>query len=340
MKIFLYPLAGLYWLITFFRNKFFDWGYLRSKKYKAPIIAVGNLSVGGTGKSPVVIYLCNILEKYGLIGVVSRGYGRLTQGYHFANYNTTYQDIGDEPTQIFERFRNKIVVGVAEKRTEAIDNLIHDFHPRFFVLDDAFQHRYVNASHYILLTDYNKRYSSDKILPLGRLREGKYGAKRADIVIVTKCPEFPSEEEKNNIKIELKIQAYQHLFFSKIVYNPKIFSTYYRLQISELADYNILLITGIAKHEEILAFSQEKFATVTHLKFNDHHSYNTSDLENIETEYDKIPEKKLILTTEKDYMRLKLYNQLKHDLFYLPIDLEIDRPEEFKNLIVKYATKN
>jgi tetraacyldisaccharide 4'-kinase len=336
VRIFFYPLAGLYWLATYFRNKFFDWGILPSKKHQKPIIAVGNLSVGGTGKSPFTIYLVDMLKDDFFIGVVSRGYGRSTKGYHFANYVSTYQDIGDEPTQIFERFRNKIVVGVDEKRTHGIAHLIHDFHPQMFILDDAFQHRYVCAGFYILLTDYSFPYYKDYVLPLGRLREGRYGAKRADAVVVTKCPDVLSAKEKNQIKADLKLKSGQSLFFSKIIYDKEVISHNFKLKIDQLSRYNILLITGIAKFDEILAFCKKKFNSVIHLNFNDHHNYSEQDVQKISLSFDNLSEDKLILTTEKDYTRLKHYQQLLPDLFYLPINIELDRPEEFKKLIFEY----
>ncbi|MGM5630841.1 tetraacyldisaccharide 4'-kinase [Apibacter raozihei] len=339
MKIFLYPFSGLYWLVTYIRNKFFDWGIYRSKTYRKPVIAVGNLSVGGTGKSPFVIYLIDLLKDKYLIGIMSRGYGRKTKGYQFANYETGFEDIGDEPMQFFERFRNKIVVGVDEKRAEGIDHLINDFNPEMFILDDAFQHRYVKADLYILLTDYFKPYYEDKILPVGRLREGKYGAKRAHIVVVTKCPEVVTEEDKKVIERKLKLQPYQALFFSKIVYEQKVKSFSFTLNIDEISHYKVLLVTGIAKYEEILEFSHSQFAYVKHLQYKDHHNFSESDIEDIENAYQNIKGDSIILTTEKDYMRLKHFQQLKNNLFYLPINIELDRPEEFNALVFDFLNR-
>lgn len=337
MKIFLYPFAGLYWLITYIRNKFFDWGLLQSKSYKKPIISVGNLSVGGTGKSPFVIYLIGLLKESHLIGIMSRGYGRKTKGFHFANYTTSYEDIGDEPMQFFLRFKNKIIVGVDEKRVHGIDNLIKDFNPDIFILDDAFQHRYVKAGLYILLTDYSHPYYEDYIMPLGRLREGRYGAKRAHIIIVTKCPENLAEEDKRSIERRLELQPYQSLFFSTIIYEKRIISSTLTLPIDDLLSYHILLVTGIAKYQDILEFVEEKFSSVTHLQFKDHHNFSESDIIEIEKTYQNLNVKSIILTTEKDFMRLKHFQQLKDFLFYLPINIKLDRPEEFKKLIDKFA---
>ncbi|MCO6564898.1 MAG: tetraacyldisaccharide 4'-kinase [Apibacter sp.] len=337
MKIFLYPFAGLYWLITYIRNKFFDWGLLQSKSYKKPIITVGNLSVGGTGKSPFVIYLIDLLKDSHLIGVMSRGYGRKTKGFHFANYTTSYEAIGDEPMQFFLRFKNKIIVGVDEKRIHGIDNLIKDFNPNLFILDDAFQHRYVKAGLYILLTDYSHPYYEDQILPLGRLREGKYGAKRAQIVVVTKCPEDLADENKRVIERKLNLQPYQSLFFSTIIYEKQIISSTLTLPIDNLLSYHILLVTGIAKYQDILEFAEEKFSSVTHLQFKDHHNFSESDIVEIEKTYQNLNEKAIILTTEKDFMRLKHFQQIKDFLFYLPINIKLDRPEEFKKLINKFV---
>ncbi len=339
MKILLYPFAGLYWLITYMRNKFFDWKILRSKSYIKPVIVVGNLSVGGTGKSPFVIYLIGLLKDEYLVGVVSRGYGRKTRGYHFANYETTFEDIGDEPMQFFQRFRNRIVVGVDEKRVEGISNLIKDFNPNVFILDDAYQHRYVKAGLYILLTDYSRPYYDDYLLPLGRLREGRYGARRAQIVVVTKCPDTITDENKKIVERKLKLQPYQSLFFSRIIYEKKVVSFNFSLVIDEIIHYNILLVTGIAKFHDILDFAEQKFASVTHLKYKDHHNFSEADVENIEKAYQSIKGDSIILTTEKDYMRLKHFQQLENNLFYLPINIELDKPEEFKKLLFKYLSE-
>ncbi len=336
MKILLYPFAGLYWLITFIRNKLFDWGIFRSKNYDRPVIAVGNLSVGGTGKSPFVIYLIGLLKDHFLIGIMSRGYGRKTQGYHFANYETSFEDIGDEPMLFFERFRNRIVVGVDEKRVAGINNLIKDFNPDIFILDDAYQHRYVKAGMYILLTDYSLPYYKDYLLPLGRLREGRYGARRAQIVVVTKCPDEITEEDKKLIERKLRLQPHQSLFFSKIIYEKRVISYNFSLAVEEITNYHILLVTGIAKIEDILHFTEQKFASVTHLKYKDHHNFSEADIEEIEQTYQSIKGDSIILTTEKDYMRLKHFQQLRNNLFYLPINIELDKPEEFKNVLFKF----
>ncbi|TWP23161.1 tetraacyldisaccharide 4'-kinase [Apibacter muscae] len=340
MKIILLPFSGLYWLGTFIRNKFFDWGILQSKKYKKPVIAVGNLSVGGTGKSPFVIYLIDLLKDKYLMGILSRGYGRQTKGYQFANYETTFEDIGDEPMQFFERFRNKIVVGVDEKRIRGIKNMLKDFNPDLFILDDAFQHRYVKAGLNILLTDYSKPYYEDEVLPAGRLREGKYAAKRAQIVIVTKCPDSFTEKERDRIQSKLNLQPSQALFFSRIVYENRVISSNYSFKLENLVNFHILLITGIAKYNEILSFSEQNFETVTHLNFKDHHNFTNADIQVIEKKYKEISGNKMILTTEKDYMRLKHFQQIKNYLFYLPISIEIDRAEDFEKLILNYINKN
>lgn len=340
MNILFYPFAGLYWLVTYIRNKFFDWGLLHSKSYKKPIICVGNLSVGGTGKSPFVIYLIGLLKDSHLIGIMSRGYGRKTKGYQFANYETTYEEIGDEPMQFFERFKNKIIVGVDEKRVHGIDNLIKDFNPDLFILDDAFQHRYVKAGLYILLTDYNHPYYEDHILPLGRLREGQYGTKRAQIVVVTKCPHDLTQDEKNSIEKKLKLQPYQSLFFSTIIYEKRVISLNRTLAVDDILSYSILLVTGIAKYQDILDYAEEKFSTVTHLKFKDHHNFSKSDVDEIGKTYLNLKGNAIILTTEKDFTRLKHFQLLKDILFYLPINVKLDKPEEFKKLINKYVDKN
>src|SRR5690554_5213160 len=215
----LLPFSGLWWIITEIRNVLYNTRIFPSKKFKKPVIIIGNLSMGGTGKSPHVIHVLGILHSFYQVASLSRGYGRRTKGFRVANYDSTASEIGDEPMQFFNRFKNRIVVSVGEERVEAIKELSKRFKLDAFVLDDAFQHRKLRSDMNIILTDYRKRYTKDFLVPAGSLRESARNARRAQIIIVTKCPKDLSDSEKLKIRKELKIKPKQHLFFSEIIYS-------------------------------------------------------------------------------------------------------------------------
>ncbi len=334
------PLAVAYNGVTSFRNLLFDTGVFPSKKYDIPIIGIGNLSTGGTGKSPHTIYLVNLLQIDYKIAVISRGYGRNTKGVRVANYESNYQEIGDEPLQIFERFRNKIVVIVSEIRTQAIDMAIEKYQCNLAVLDDSFQHRYVNPGLKILITAYNDLYVDDYILPLGNLRESRINARRADIVIVSKCPDNMSEDEKIEIEKRLKIRSHQRLFFSHIQYSSSVVNRNSEIYLDELEEAHIVLVTGIANAQPLVSFLNKKVQSVTQLEFKDHHTYSHKDVDKIYETMQSMKGEKIILTTEKDYMRLRQFDLLQKYLYYLPIEIKLDNAESFHLLIKKYAHQN
>lgn len=334
------PLALIYGAIVSIRNLLFDIGILPSKKYSIPIIGIGNLSTGGTGKSPMTIYIMNLVKDEFRPAVVSRGYGRKSKGLVIANYDTNYNDVGDEAMQIFERFRNKAFVAVSESRRKAIDLLINKFQINLVVLDDCFQHRYVNPGLKILLTAYDDLYTNNFMLPVGDLREPKFNAKRADIIVVTKCPDDLIDAQRKKILESLKPKEHQSVYFSHIHYENKIKNRFTELYVEELNDYQVLLVTGIANATPLLNFLQGKVKYLKHISFKDHHAFTEKDVENIDTKFQAIMGKKLILTTEKDYMRLKLYNHLAEDLFFIPIETTIENANEFNEKIMNYARKN
>lgn len=337
---YLYPFALVYGLVTSVRNWLYDFKILKSTAFRTPIISVGNLSVGGSGKSPMVMYLAELLHKNYRSGVLSRGYGRLTKGYMVTNYESNYKSVGDEAMQLFERFKNKFVIGVSENRVAGAKKLIQDMDLGVLVLDDAMQHRAIKAGFNILMTDYSDPYFQDFILPAGNLRESRSGAKRADIIMVSKCPKILTEEKKQYFLSRINPKPHQKVFFSSINYDEHIYSLDNKLPDNNLAYYDILLITGIANPKPLVEHLANFSQRVKHLKFKDHHNFTDQDIKNILEEYKKLGEYKLILTTEKDYVRLKTFPKIQHLVYYWPINVNIDNRELFNQIINDYVSKN
>lgn len=322
----LYPFSLLYSGVTALRNELYDHGIFKSNRYDLPVIAVGNLSVGGTGKSPMVEYLIGLLKDGRQVATLSRGYKRSTSGFYLLTGKETAAEVGDEPLQFKMKFPN-VLVAVDEDRSHGIEELLKlDPKPEVILLDDAFQHRRVKADFYILLTPFENLYSKDLVLPAGNLREPKSGAKRADIVVVTKCPENISPARQQEIQKELKLEQDQKLFFSKIAYSEKVYSAEATLSLSDLLNKKVTLVTGIANPKPLVAHLRKKGLEFVHLNFPDHHNFSTSEISDLRS-------KECILTTEKDYMRLK--NDIsKERLFYLPIKTTLlENTEEFEKLI-------
>ncbi len=337
---YLYPFSLVYHLVTSIRNAFYNLGIFKSTKFKTPIINVGNLSVGGSGKSPMVMYLADLLSKHYRTGVLSRGYGRLTKGYGVTNYESNFKTVGDEAMQLFERFKNRFVIGVCEDRVFGARKLIDDMDLDVLVLDDAYQHRAINPGFNILMTDYNDPYFKDFLLPAGDLRESRAGMKRAQIIMVSKCPDVLTEEKKQYYISRIRPQHYQKVFFSSIGYDENLYSHDKILPDNNLAYYDILLITGIANPKPLLSHLSKFSQKVKHLKFKDHHNFSEADIKNIIAEYKKLGEYKLILTTEKDYVRLKTFDYLRDLVYYWPINVSIDKKEDFDKIILNYVRKN
>lgn len=337
---YLYPFALVYHLVTIIRNRMYDFGFFRSTKFRVPVIGVGNLSVGGSGKSPMVMYLAELLSKFKRTGVLSRGYGRKTKGYYVVNYQSNHQMVGDEAMQLFQRFKNRFVIGVCENRVEGAKKLITDMDLEVLILDDNHQHRALKSGLNILLTDYNDPYFDDFLLPAGNLRESRRGAKRADIIVVTKCPEILTERKKQLYISKIKPRYNQKVFFSSIDYSNTILSKYKELSVENLSHYGVLLITGIANPDLLLKELSRHTRRVRHLKFRDHYSFSQEDVRKISEEYRKMGEHKLILTTEKDYARLSGYEYFAEKLFYWPINVEMNNKEKFNQMILDYVRKN
>lgn len=337
---YLYPFSLSYHIATSIRNRLYNWGISKSTKFQTPVIGVGNLSVGGSGKSPMVMYLAELLSKTYRTGVLSRGYGRITKGYGIVNYESNYKTVGDEAMQLFERFKNRFAIGLSEERVPGAKKLIADMGLEVLVLDDSFQHRAIKPGYNLLLTDYNDPYFKDHLLPAGDLRESRKGSQRADIVIVTKCPDELTDEKKQYFISRIKPQHYQKVFFSSIKYDENVYSLDKILPDNNLNYYDILLITGIANPSLLLKHLAKFSSRVKHLKFKDHHNFTEDEVKKIGAEYKKLGEYKLILTTEKDYVRLKTFDYLRDKLYYWPINVSIQDKEKFDQTILDYVRKN
>jgi len=334
LRFILFPFGVLYWLITSLRNFFYDKGIFKSYTAPVPVIAVGNLSVGGTGKSPQIEYLIRILSEKYQIATLSRGYKRTSKGFVLADENTTVEELGDEPFQFFSKFKN-IQVAVDADRTNGIKNLLKlDNPPQVILLDDAYQHRKVKATTYILVTAYNDLYCDDFILPIGNLREARKGASRADFVFVTKCPTTLTVTEENKIREKLKLNTNQKLFFTTISYDNCVFSSTSHHTVSEIQSQSKVILAGIAKPEPFFDFLKSE--TDILLKYPDHHNFSDEQINAVKQK----SAGKQIVTTEKDYVRIKDKFDA-NQLFYLPIKTEfLSGEEEFKSLILELLLKN
>lgn len=356
----LYPAAWIYGAVVRMRNKLFDWGTLRSKRFDAPVICVGNLSVGGTGKTPHTEYLINLLREEYHVAVLSRGYKRRTSGYVLAGSESTARTIGDEPYQMHTKFPS-VTIAVDENRCHGIEKLLALKNPpvEVVLLDDAFQHRYVKAGLNILLTDYHRLFCDDTLLPAGRLREPVSGKNRAQMVIVTKCPPDIKPIDFNIITKRLDLYAYQELFFSSFRYGDlqavfpdsvsknKAVRSDESISLSSLTDKNVLLVTGIASPTPVLERLNECAKHVDLLAFGDHHDFTNRDMQQIKERFLKLQDgQRLIVTTEKDATRLinhpGLGEELKPFLYALPIEIEIlqNQQDNFNQSIIDYVREN
>ena len=326
----LFPFAIIYGFITTIRNFFFDQGILNSTSFDIPVIAVGNLSVGGTGKTPQIEYLVRMLSSKYKVATLSRGYKRQSDGFVLAGANDNALTLGDEPFQYHQKFPN-IQVAVDANRTNGIQQLLSLTKPEVILLDDAYQHRKVKAGLYVLLTAYGDLYADDYMLPVGNLRELRRGATRAKMVVVTKCPANLSIEEQNEIRKKLKLNPNQTLFFSTIAYDETIYAENGNLSVLEIMNTEKVLLAGIAKPKPFYNFLEnEKDLCLT---YPDHHHFSDKDLEEIQAK----AKGKIIITTEKDYVRLK-DSVLKNQLYYLPIKSQLLGNEMlFEKLILGFV---
>lgn len=303
-RILLLPFALLFGLIVNIRNWLYDKNLLKSASFGLPLIGVGNLSVGGTGKSPMVEFLVLHLKDRYKVATLSRGYKRKTKGYALASENTTAIEIGDEPMQFYKKFPD-VPIAIGEERLVAIPQLLHDRpQTQVIILDDAFQHRAVKAGLNILLTDYGNLFTRDFFLPTGDLRDSRSSYRRAEIIVVTKCPAGLTEAERESILREIDPQKGQSVFFAAIAYGVPYHITS-RGTASIDPETEVLLVTGIANPKPLKNFLEERLQTYHMMHYNDHHIFSIDDWRDIKKRFDSIDsQKKMVLTTEKDAMRL------------------------------------
>ena len=344
----LLPLSWLYGLGVRFRNFLFDVGILKSQDYKVPIISVGNITVGGTGKTPHVEYLAKLLKDQFKVAVLSRGYKRKSHGYVLADKDTPMRQIGDEPYQMRQKFPG-ITVAVDKNRRRGIARLTEDDTVDVILLDDAFQHRYVKPGINILLVDYHRLIIYDKLLPAGRLREPLPGKNRADIVIVTKCPKELKPMEYRVITRAMNLYAYQTLYFSTLEYGelrpvfPQVRSS---LTLSQLSSYNVLLLTGIASPRQLSEDLKPLVKSITPMAFADHHHFTQKDLLRLSATFEAMPSPKVIITTEKDATRLndagELGDELRKAFYVIPVNIKfmLEQEDLFNQNIIGYVRKN
>ena len=342
MRLFLYLISIIYNIITTLRNILFDYHILKSKKHKIPIICIGNLSLGGSGKTPQTNYIAKLLSKDYNIAILSRGYGRNSSGFHYVELDSSPEFVGDEPLQL--KYNNpNCLIAVDKNRNKAVKKITKDYpDTNVILLDDGFQHRWINPGLNILITTFKKPYTKDYLIPLGRLREHKKGADRSNIILISKTPHNINNNKKNKLVKSLKIKESQKVYFSSIIYH-KYKSIQDHIEIENEKEYSITLVTGIAKPNNLVDYLEEHAKKVNLIKFSDHHKYSSKDIKNILLEYDKDKStKKLILTTEKDATKLRrllTQNNIIH-FYYIPIDVSIDKNNIFNKQILDYVRKN
>jgi tetraacyldisaccharide 4'-kinase len=332
LSILLFPFAVLYGLVTRLRNLFYDIGLIKSHSFHPAVIAVGNLNVGGTGKTPMIEYLVNLLSEKYSIAILSRGYGRDTHGFLLAEMHDDATTIGDEPFQFYRKYENRLSVAVCESRVEGITKLMkRKPNVQVILLDDAFQHRAVNPLFSILLTDFSKPFFKDYLLPRGRLRESRSGSARADTLVVTKCTNLSADLAS---EFKLRLQGYagpKPVFFSGVGYKTPV-----AMEGAKQLGKDIMLVTGIANSKHIENYVSSHFNLVYHYQFKDHHHYSPEDIKLIQKKADVATS---ILTTEKDLGKLispDLSQVLdKKRWFYLPIETcFLNHGLEFDKLIL------
>jgi tetraacyldisaccharide 4'-kinase len=325
----LFPFAIVYGFITFLRNYLYDKGILKSYTFDIPIIAVGNLNVGGTGKTPQIEYLIRLLSAKYRVATLSRGYKRKSKGFVLANETSNAEVLGDEPFQYYSKFQT-IQVAVDADRKNGIEQLLNQPSvPEIILLDDAFQHRKVKAGFYILLTSYDELFCDDFMLPTGNLRESRSGAKRANVIIVTKCPSSLTETDQEKIKKAINLEV--PIFFSYVSYDDTIYNDTESLLVSKVKSESKVLLAGIAKPKPFFKYLMSEADEI--MTFSDHHHFSAKDIDTIKNK----AKDRIIITTEKDFVRLKA-KVLKKQLFYLPIKSQmVANQDAFNQTIINYV---
>ena len=344
----LMPFTVIYRIIIFMRNLLFDWKILPSRGFDIPIISVGNIAVGGTGKTPHIEYLIRFLTKDYRVAVLSRGYKRKTSGFILANHRSAVPEIGDEACQVKRKFPD-VIVAVDEKRTRGIQELLNmEDGPDIILLDDAFQHRYVKPGLSLLLDDFSRPAKKDYLLPAGRLREPFASKKRADIILVTKSPGDIKPGDRQRRIEETAPSRYQHVYFTRMIPGAisGIFNGHFQQTTAEMKPA-VLLVSGIAHPSTIKPMVQNVGTRIQELIFRDHHEYTETDANKILREFLGMEqENAIILTTEKDAVKLKdfehIFQPIKEKMFYFPIFVEFLNNDDtiFKLQLLNYVNQN
>ena len=343
---FLYPFSFLYAIIVVVRNWLFDVGILKSESFKTPTISIGNIAVGGTGKTPHVEYLIELLSPTMKIAVLSRGYKRKTKGFILLDDTSTAEQVGDEPKQMKENYP-AITIVVDEDRRHGIRQLESTIRPDIILLDDAFQHRYVKPNINILLTDYAHPFWEDSYLPAGNLRDSKSQIYRAEIIIVSKSPKNLTPIIQRTVYKNLKLFPYQRFYFTRYEYKG-LKSLGKEINIENKKDYTVLLFSGIARNDYLYNYLKQEYKHVETISFPDHHLFTNIDIEKIIQKFDSIyNDKKIIVTTQKDAVKLKdninFVALFEKPIFYQKIKTvffnEPDK-EDFKKLILKHVERS
>jgi tetraacyldisaccharide 4'-kinase len=352
LSLLLYPFSLLYGLITFIRNLLYDYNIIKSHEFPIPVISVGNITAGGTGKTPHVEYLVRLLKDEFNVAVLSRGYKRKTRHFIMAGPDSGVLDIGDEPVQIKQKFPD-VHVAVDRKRVNGVQQLMTKIPDLdVILLDDAYQHRRIKPGLSILLIDFNRPITGDRLLPVGRLREKAYGKRRANIILVTKCPDRLKPIDRRLIVKDLSLYAFQHLYFTRLGYMepvPVFIDASPETSMSEIKATRpaILMVAGIANPRIFKRHLRSISTRITEMIFPDHHSFSQRDINQIIQAYNDMQgEERFIFTTEKDAMRLRKFAntdlEIKNRLFYIPIVTEFlnEDHENFNNQILKYVKNN
>ena len=351
-KIFLYPISLLYGLITSIRNFLYDTGILSSVEFPFPVICVGNITVGGTGKTPHTEYIAELLKENFKVATLSRGYKRKTLDFRIATSSSLVSEIGDEPMQIFRNFPD-VLVTVDRNRVQGVKRILREYPEiEVIILDDGFQHRQITPGFSILLSDFERLIIRDHKLPYGNLRESKGNLRRADMILITKSPENISPIQRRLLVKEINKSPYQNLYFTTFTYklpepvfeNPRIVT---QPVFSEHTGCGIVLITGIANPQPLKEYLLKSYNEIIHLSYPDHHNFNESDLIAISSAYFNLKsENRYLFTTEKDAVRLREFTNIaepiKSAFFYIPIGIHFlnEDKDEFDNLIIDYVRKN
>ena len=343
IKVLLFPLAMVYGLGVSVRDLFYRKGFLRAVEFSIPTISVGNLSIGGAGKTPHIEYLVRLLKDYIYVATLSRGYQRKTRGFLEVDPRHSANEVGDEPLQ-FKRKFSDIVVTVGESRTFAIPKILTSYpHIQAVLLDDAYQHRPIKPGLNILLTEYNHPFTRDLLLPAGRLREWRSAYRRADVMVVSKCPPELGEDERQAMIKELNPYPGQNVFFSYFKYQQPYFILNPRYRLPLNPEVDVLLICAIARTDYLMSYLETQVGSVKLLEYEDHHYFTKFDIGHLQKTFEEIEsDKKVILTTEKDAMRLELHqeyiskNQLP--IFAIPVEVafHFDQQNEFDDQVRQF----